>query len=212
MNDPGRVEQSFIQQEMIMNHPDKSIPIQRCPWPSNDELMIRYHDEEWGVPLHDDQKLFEFMVLDAFQAGLSWKTVLHKRENFRKAMDGFDFLKIAFYDQVKINDLLGDPGIIRNKAKIHGTIQNARCFIEVQKEFGSFDTYIWSFTGGKTLVNKWVTPGELPAKSELSDRISKDLVKRGFKFVGSTICYAFLQAAGIVNDHLTTCFRHTVSN
>jgi len=184
-------------------------PISRCPWPSDDPLMIAYHDKEWGVPLHDDQKLFEFMVLDCFQAGLSWRTVLHKRENFRKAFDNFDYRKIAKYDQQKIDSLLQDTGIIRNKAKINGTIQNAKCFLEVQKEFGSFDHYIWSFTNGKIIVNKWKSLSELPARSEISDLMSKDLVKRGFKFAGSTICYAFMQAIGMVNDHLTTCFRYT---
>ena len=183
--------------------------IPRCPWPSDDPLMIAYHDSEWGVPLHDDRKLFEFMVLDCFQAGLSWRTVLHKRENFRKAFDDFDYRKIAGYDQKKIDSLLQDSGIIRNKAKINGTIQNARCFLEVQKEFGSFDHYIWKFTNGQTVINRWQALNELPARTELSDNMSRDLMKRGFKFVGSTICYAFIQAIGMVNDHLTTCFRHT---
>ena len=183
--------------------------ISRCPWPSDDALMIAYHDNEWGVPLHDDRKLFEFMVLDCFQAGLSWKTVLHKRENFRKVFDSFDYRKIAKYDQQKIDSLLQDTGIIRNKAKINGTIQNAKCFLEAQKEFGSFDRYIWSFTNGSTVVNKWKNLSELPSSSEISDAMSQDLVKRGFKFVGSTICYAFMQAIGMVNDHLTTCFRYT---
>jgi DNA-3-methyladenine glycosylase I len=172
--------------------------------------MIAYHDNEWGVPLHDDRKLFEFMVLDCFQAGLSWRTVLHKRENFRKALDNFDFRKIARYDQKKIDSLLQDSGIIRNKAKINGTIQNARCFLEVQKEFGTFDQYIWQFTNGQTVINKWQNLSEIPARSELSDQMSRELVKRGFKFVGSTICYAFIQAIGMVNDHLSSCFRHTV--
>jgi DNA-3-methyladenine glycosylase I len=186
-------------------------PLPRCPWPSEDPLMIQYHDEEWGVPLHDDRKLFEYIVLDAFQAGLSWRTVLHKRENFRKALDGFDFVKIAAYDQAKIDQLILDAGIIRNKAKIYATVQNAKCFMEIQQEFGSFDSYIWSFTGGKTLVNHWKSLSELPAKSDISDRMSKDLMKRGFKFVGSTICYAFMQAAGMVNDHLVTCFLYSGS-
>ena len=181
----------------------------RCPWPSNDPLMITYHDNEWGIPLHDDRKLFEFMVLDCFQAGLSWRTVLHKRENFRLALDDFDYRKIAEYGQEKIDSLLQDSGIIRNKAKINGTIQNARSFLLVQKEFGSFDQYIWKFTDGKTILNRWQNLNELPARSELSDQMSKDLVKRGFKFVGSTICYAFIQAIGMVNDHLVTCFRYT---
>jgi DNA-3-methyladenine glycosylase I len=184
--------------------------VTRCPWPSNDHLMIDYHDHEWGNPLHDDHKLFEFMVLDCFQAGLSWRTVLYKREIFRIAFDNFDYRKIAEYDQTKIDSLLQDSGIIRNKAKINGTIQNARSFIKVQEEFGSFDQYIWKFANGKTIINRWQTLNEIPARSELSDLMSKDLVKRGFKFVGSTICYSFMQATGIVNDHLITCFRYRI--
>jgi DNA-3-methyladenine glycosylase I len=184
----------------------------RCPWPSDDPLMIAYHDEEWGIPLHDDRKLFEFMVLDCFQAGLSWRTVLHKRENFRKAFNGFDYRKIAEYDEKKFDSLMQDAGIIRNKAKIRGTIQNAKAFIQVQHEFGSFDAFIWSFTKGRTIMNHWMDLSELPARTELSDRMSKDLVKRGFKFVGSTICYAFMQAIGMVNDHLVTCDRYTAQN
>ncbi len=179
----------------------------RCPWPGNDPLMIRYHDEEWGVPLHDDRKLFEFMVLDAFQAGLSWKTVLYKREHFRRAFDDFNPGIIATYDQVKTDRLLQDAGIIRNKAKIAATITNAKAFLSIQKESGSFDAYIWQFTGGSTIHNHWKQLSELPARSAESDRMSADLVKRGFKFVGSTICYAFMQAAGMVNDHLEDCFR-----
>jgi DNA-3-methyladenine glycosylase I len=179
----------------------------RCAWPS-DPLMIQYHDEEWGVPLHDDRKLFEFMVLDAFQAGLSWKTILNKRENFRKAFDNFDPEIIALYDEEKYNSLLADAGIIRNRAKIRATISNARAFLSVQNEFGSFDKYIWSFVGHKPIINSWKSLSELPAKTEVSDKMSKDLTKRGFKFVGSTICYAFMQAAGMVNDHVTTCFRY----
>jgi DNA-3-methyladenine glycosylase I len=181
----------------------------RCPWPLNDPLMITYHDDEWGVPLHDDQKLFEFMVLDCFQAGLSWRTVLYKRENFRVAFDNFDYRKIAEYDQKKIDFLLQDSSIIRNKAKINGTIQNAKSFLLVQKEFGSFDKYIWKFVNDQPLLNKWENLKELPTRSELSDRMSNDLIKRGFKFVGSTICYSFIQAIGMVNDHLVTCFRYT---
>lgn len=180
----------------------------RCDWPSTDELMITYHDKEWGVPLKDDQKLFEFMVLDAFQAGLSWRTVLYKRENFRKAFDNFDFRKIAKYGKKKYESLLQDAGIIRNRAKINAAIINAEKFIEVQKEFGSFSKYIWQFTGGKTKTNNWKKLSQIPAKSKESDEMSKDLTKRGFKFVGSTICYAFMQAAGMVNDHLTYCFRY----
>jgi DNA-3-methyladenine glycosylase I len=170
--------------------------------------MRKYHDEEWGVPLHDDQKLFEFMVLDAFQAGLSWKTILNKRENFRKAFDNFDPEKIAAYDEAKYESLLADAGIIRNRAKIRATISNAQAFIGLQREFGSFDKYIWSFTGHKTIVNSWKSLAEIPPKTEISDRMSKDLAKRGFKFVGSTICYAFMQAAGMVNDHVVGCFRY----
>lgn len=181
--------------------------IQRCAWPT-DPLMQKYHDEEWGVPLHDDRKLFEFMVLDAFQAGLSWKTVLHKRENFRRALDNFDPEKIAKYDEAKYESLLQDPGIIRNRAKIRGTISNAGAFLKIQEEFGSFDRYIWSFVSYHPIINSWTSLSELPAKTELSDVMSKDLMKRGFKFVGSTICYAFMQAAGLVNDHVVGCFRY----
>ena len=180
----------------------------RCEWPGADELMIAYHDEEWGVPLHDDQKLFEFIVMDTFQAGLSWKTILHKRENFRKAFDNFNPKKIAVYKENKIESLLADAGIIRNKLKVRATITNAQAFLKIQKEFGSFDTYIWQFTKGKTLVNKWKSLTEVPPRNEVSDAMSRDLVSRGFKFVGSTICYAFMQAAGMVNDHPIYCFRH----
>jgi DNA-3-methyladenine glycosylase I len=192
----------------IINMKKEPVPVTRCPWPSDDHLMIAYHDNEWGIPLHDDRKLFEFMVLDCFQAGLSWRTVLHKRENFRKAFDNFDYHKIASYDQKKIDSLLQDSSIIRNKAKINGTVQNAKSFLLVQEEFGSFDKYIWSFTNGKPVINKWKSLSEAPARSELSDQMSRDLVKRGFKFVGSTICYAFMQAIGMVNDHLVFCFRY----
>jgi len=181
-----------------------------CNWPSGDPLMIRYHDEEWGVPLHDDLKLFEFMLLDAFQAGLSWKTILHKRENFRKAFDGFDVLKIAAYGDEEYERLMTDTGIIRNRAKIRGTMVNARCFVEVQKEFGTFDRYIWQFTGGKTIDNKLRSLKAMPVSSKESDAMSRDLKSRGFKFVGSTICYAFMQAAGMVNDHLVSCRRHRI--
>jgi len=181
----------------------------RCPWPSNDDLMIRYHDEEWGVPLHDDRKLFEFLVLDAFQAGLSWKTILHRRENFRKAFDNFDPYKIADYDESDFNRLMNDAGIIRNKAKINGTIKNARAFLLVVKEFGSFDKYIWRFTNYQTIVNHWNDNSQVPASTKESDAMSKDMKKRGFAFCGSTICYAFMQAAGLVNDHLTSCFRYS---
>jgi DNA-3-methyladenine glycosylase I len=179
-----------------------------CTWPGTDALMVQYHDEEWGVPLHDDKKLFEFLVLDAFQAGLSWKTILHKRENFRKAFHDFDVKKIAKYNEAHFERLMQDAGIVRNRLKITGTINNAQRFIEVQKEFGSFDAYIWQFTGNKTIINRHVHTKDIPAKSPESDAMSKDLLKRGFKFVGSTICYAFMQASGMVNDHLISCHRH----
>jgi DNA-3-methyladenine glycosylase I len=180
----------------------------RCTWAASNEDYFDYHDNEWGVPLHDDRKLFEFMLLDAFQAGLSWLTILRKRENFRKAFDDFDYHKIAAYDQSKIESLIQDAGIVRNKLKIHAAVKNARAFIKIQDEFGSFDTYIWGFTKQKNIQNRFTSIKEIPAKTELSDVISKDLLKRGFTFVGSTIIYAFMQAAGIVNDHTTDCFRH----
>jgi DNA-3-methyladenine glycosylase I len=180
----------------------------RCAWPANDKLMIAYHDHEWGVPVHDDRKIFEFMVLDAFQAGLSWSTILKKRENFRAAFDHFEPAKIARYDQNKIDELLQNAGIIRNKAKINATVKNAKAFLEIQKEFGTFDRYIWQFVGGKPIINKWKTLAEIPAKSAEAEAMSADLKKRGFSFVGPTICYAFMQAAGMVNDHETGCFRY----
>lgn len=179
-----------------------------CNWPGNDPLMIAYHDNEWGVPLHDDQKLFEFMILDAFQAGLSWKTILHRRDGFRGAFDNFDAVKIAVYDEDRIQLLMQDARIIRNQLKIRSTVTNAEAFLKVQKEFGTFDKYIWQFTGGTTIYNNWTELKQIPAKSAESDAMSKDLIKRGFKFVGSTICYAFMQAAGMVNDHLTRCIKH----
>jgi DNA-3-methyladenine glycosylase I len=179
-----------------------------CTWPSTNPLMIEYHDKEWGVPLHDDRKLFEFIILDAFQAGLSWNTILNKRKNFEKAFDNFDAVKISKYTEKKFDALMNDAGIIRNRLKIQSTITNAKAFLLVQKEFGSFDEYIWQFTGGKTIVNKWKSLKEMPARSAESDAMSKDLLKRGFKFVGSTICYAFMQAAGMVNDHIVSCTRY----
>ena len=181
---------------------------QRCPWPSDDKLMIKYHDNEWGVPLHNDRKLFEFLILEGFQAGLSWRTILHKRENFRKAFDNFDFNKVAKYDKRKINSLLKNEGIIRNKLKIEGAITNAKAFLQVRKEFGTFDKYIWSFVNGKPTKNKFKSLKELPARTKLSDKISEDLKKRGFKFVGSTIVYAHMQATGMVNDHVISCYRY----
>lgn len=180
----------------------------RCPWPSDDKLMIKYHDKEWGVPLHNDEKLFEFLILEGFQAGLSWRTVLYKRENFRKAFDNFDYNKVAKYDKRKINSLLKDAGIIRNRLKVEGAVKNAKAFILIRKEFGTFDKYIWGFVNNKPLLNKFKSLKELPAKTELSDLISNDMKKRGFTFVGSTIIYAHMQATGMVNDHLLSCFRH----
>ncbi len=181
---------------------------QRCNWTRDDALMNAYHDEEWGVPLHDDAKLFEYLLLDAFQAGLSWKTILHKRENFRKAFENFDYHKIALYDEAKIALLMQDQGIIRNRLKINSSVTNAIAFIKIQAEFGSFDHYIWQFVDHTTIVNQWGNLNDLPARTSISDTMSKDLIKRGFKFVGSTICYAFMQAAGLVNDHLVSCYRH----
>jgi DNA-3-methyladenine glycosylase I len=179
----------------------------RCPWPSN-ELSIRYHDEEWGVPVHDDRKLFEFLILEGAQAGLSWDTILKKRDNYRKAFDGFDPKRVARYDARKRERLMRNPGIVRNKLKISSAIGNAKAFLSVQKEFGSFDHYIWQFVGGKPRVNSPKSMKQVPARTAESDAMSEDLKKRGFKFVGSTICYAFMQAVGMVNDHLVECFRY----
>ncbi|MEM6720780.1 MAG: DNA-3-methyladenine glycosylase I [Bacteroidota bacterium] len=180
----------------------------RCTWPGNDSLYVAYHDEEWGVPLYDDDRLFEFLILETFQAGLSWITILRKRENFRKAFDNFDYQKIAQYNAEKYNSLLEDTGIIRNKLKISSAIHNAQMFMKVQEEFGSFSNYIWQFTDGKPIQNAFKTNKEILAKTELSDKISKDLKRKGFKFIGSTTMYAFMQATGIVNDHLVDCFRY----
>ena len=180
----------------------------RCPWCGTDELYVRYHDEEWGVPVHDDKKHFEFLVLESAQAVLNWITVLKKRENSRTAYDDFDVLKVAGYDEEKFQELMNNKGIIRNRLKIKASINNAKCFIKIQKEFGSFDNYIWSFTGYNQVVNHWKEIREIHAVSELSHRVSKDLKKRGFSFLGSTIIYAHLQATGIINDHLISCFRH----
>lgn len=180
----------------------------RCGWCKNDPLYMAYHDTEWGVPVYEDDKLFEFLILETFQAGLSWITILRKRENFRNAFDNFDYKKIASYSETKFEELLLDAGIIRNKLKIKATISNAVAFMEVQQEFGSFSNYIWSFTQGKPIKNNRKTLSELPATTELSDAISKDLKKRGFKFVGSTVIYAHLQATGMINDHVTDCFRY----
>jgi DNA-3-methyladenine glycosylase I len=179
----------------------------RCDW-ARDEDMIAYHDEEWGVPLHDDRALFEFLTLEGAQAGLSWSTILRKRPNYRRAFDGFDPRKVARYDERKFTALMEDSGIVRNRLKISSTIENARAFLSVQKEFGSFDAYIWGLVDGRPSRNRWELQGQVPAKTAQSDAMSKDLRKRGFRFVGSTICYAFMQATGMVNDHLTGCFRH----
>jgi DNA-3-methyladenine glycosylase I len=179
----------------------------RCGW-AREEQMIAYHDTEWGVPLHDDRAFFEFLVLEGAQAGLSWSTILRKRDNYRKAFDRFDARKIARYDEQKVAALLADAGIVRNRLKVASTISNAQAFLTVQKEFGSFDSYIWSFVDGRPLRNRWRSMEEVPAKTAQSDAMSKDLAKRGFRFVGSTICYAFMQATGMVNDHLAGCFRY----
>ena len=179
----------------------------RC-WETDDPLYTSYHDEEWGTPLHDDQKLFEFLILEGFQAGVSWSLILKKRENFRKAFDGFDPIKISKYDENDIERLLNDPGILRNRLKITSTINNSKRYIEIQKEFGSFDRYIWKFVGGKPINNRLSSFKNMPDKTELSEMISKDLKKRGFKFIGPVICYSFMQAIGLVNDHLVHCFRY----
>ncbi len=181
---------------------------QRCAWPGKDPLYLTYHDEEWGVPVYDETKLFEFLLLETFQAGLSWITILRKRENFRKAFDDFDYKKIANYSEEKIASLLQDAGIIRNKLKVRSAVTNAQAFIEIQKEFGSFKKYIWAFVDGKPIQNTFKSMSEMPANTPLSDTISKDLKKRGFKFVGSTVVYAHMQATGMVNDHLESCFRY----
>jgi DNA-3-methyladenine glycosylase I len=182
--------------------------IVRCPWAKN-ELNIRYHDEEWAVPVHDEHTWFEFLILEGAQAGLSWDTILRKRARYREVLDAFDPAKVARYDKKKVRELLGDPGIIRNRLKIDATIGNARAFLEIQKEFGTFDAYVWPFVGGQPKQNAWKTHKRVPAKTTESDALSKDLQKRGFRFVGSTICYALMQATGMVNDHVVWCFRHT---
>jgi DNA-3-methyladenine glycosylase I len=181
--------------------------MQRCSWPKS-ELDIAYHDAEWGVPVHDDRLLFEMLILEGAQAGLSWSTILKKRENYRRAFNNFDVKRISGYDARKVKSLLADAGIVRNRLKIAATIQNAKAFLAVQKEFGSFDKYIWQFVGGKPMQNKRRSLADIPARTAESDAMSKDLLKRGFKFVGSTICYAFMQAVGMVNDHSDNCFRH----
>ncbi|MCB0505260.1 MAG: DNA-3-methyladenine glycosylase I [Cyclobacteriaceae bacterium] len=181
----------------------------RCQWCENSfEDYVKYHDEEWGAPVHDDQRHYEFLVLEGAQAGLSWSTIIKKREGYRKAFANFDYKKVALFDETKIEELLQDPGIIRNRLKVKSAVTNAQRFLEVQKEFGSFDAYIWQFVGGKPIVNKWKKMGEVPASTKESDALSQDLKKRGFKFVGTTIIYAHMQACGLVNDHTTDCFRY----
>lgn len=182
--------------------------VTRCGWGLNDPLYMEYHDREWGVPVHDDNMLFEFLILEGAQAGLSWITILKKRENYRKAFDGFNPGIVAGYDLAKIEELMLDSGIIRNRRKIEAAVINARSFLAVKEEFGSFDSFIWRFVGGKPLKNSWLTLSEVPAKTEISDNMSRELKKRGFKFVGSTICYSFMQAVGMVNDHIISCFRY----
>ncbi|MGA8491725.1 MAG: DNA-3-methyladenine glycosylase I [Terriglobales bacterium] len=191
---------------MTMN--SNSSTLTRCPWPS-DDLSIRYHDEEWGIPTHDDAILFEFLILEGAQAGLSWDTILKKRENYRAAFDHFDPQKIARYDRRKMQTLMRNAGIIRNSLKIASTVQNAKAFLKVQEDFGSFDAYIWQFTGGSPRLNSWRSGKQVPSHTAESDAMSKDLKKLGFSFVGTTICYAFMQAVGMVNDHLTSCFRYS---
>lgn len=181
---------------------------QRCSWAGNDPDMVEYHDCDWGVPVNEDRKLFEMLILEGAQAGLSWSTILKRRENYQQAFDHFDAEKVANYDKKKIASLLQDKGIIRNKLKVNAAVTNARCFLEIQKEFGSFSAYIWQFVGGKPIVNHWKTEDEVPVTTPESDQMSKDLKKRGFKFVGSTICYAYMQSTGMVNDHTMDCFRH----
>lgn len=179
----------------------------RCEWCGDDPLYVAYHDEEWGTPLHDDQRLFEFLILEGAQAGLSWITILRKRENYRKAFDGFDPEKMARWRPAKMEKLLNNPGIVRNRLKVESAAGNARAFLEAQKEFGSFDKFIWSFVGGRTIQNHWRKLGEIPASTPESEAMSKDLKRRGFRFVGPTICYAFMQATGMVDDHTVDCFR-----
>lgn len=180
----------------------------RCAWVGNDPLYIEYHDREWGVPVHDDRKWFEFLVLETAQAGLSWITVLRKRENYRKAFDSFDPRKVAEYDKKKVQELLSNKGIIRNRRKVEAAINNTRAFLRIQEEFGSFDSYIWQFVGGKPKVNAWKDISQIPAKTPESEALSRDLRRRGFVFIGPTICYAHMQATGMVNDHTVDCFRY----
>lgn len=186
--------------------------MERCPWPGNDDLYIRYHDDEWGVPVHDDRKHFEFLVLESAQAGLSWLTILRRRENYRTAYEDFDPEIVAAFDEKKIEELMLDSGIIRNRRKIESSVNNAKAFLRIEEEFQSFDNYIWGFVGGKPVINKWKNISEIPSKTALSDAVSSDLKKRGFKFLGSTIMYAHMQATGIINDHIISCFRYEEIN
>lgn len=182
--------------------------VTRCDWPGDDPLYIAYHDEEWGLPVHNENELFELLILEGAQAGLSWITILRKRENYRAAFDNFDPHKVAAYDEAKIAELLDNPGIVRNRLKVNAAVTNAHAYLEVQQEFGGFDAYIWGFVDHRPIVNTWQTLAEIPASTPLSDTISKDLKKRGFKFVGPTIAYAYMQSIGMVNDHVTGCFRY----
>lgn len=198
----------ILQKSRYLENPKRSyMTLLRCSWCGNDPDYINYHDNEWGEPVHDDHKLFEFLILETFQAGLSWITILKKRDNFRMAFDNFDYKKIAKYDDKKFDSLMRDQGIVRNRLKIRASISNANNFIKIQGEFGSFDNYLWGFNKHQILVNNWQETKDIPAFTELSDTISKDLKKRGFKFVGSTVVYAYLQAIGMVNDHISTCFK-----
>jgi len=182
--------------------------VMRCPWAGNDDDYIAYHDVEWGVPVHDDRRLFEFLILEGAQAGLSWQTILRKRENYRRAFDAFDPTVVAVYDEKRIGELLSNPGLVRNRLKINSAVRNAREFVKVQEEFGSFDRYIWGFVGGRQIVNRWESLRQIPAETLESRAVSKELKKRGFSFVGPTIIYAYMQAVGMINDHLVSCFRH----
>ena len=182
---------------------------QRCGWGTNDLEMLKYHDEEWGAPIHDDRRLFEMLVLEGAQAGLSWSTILHRREHYKKAFDGFDPIKVAAYTEKDVERLLGEPGVIRNRRKIESAVNNARRLLEVQREFGSFDAYVWGFVGGGPRVNHFTSFREMPAETEESRTMSADLKRRDFSFVGPTICYAYMQSVGMVNDHLVTCYRHS---
>jgi len=191
-----------------MSHSTATADKPRCAWPGSDPRYVAYHDDEWGVPVHDDRTLFEFLILEGAQAGLSWSTILNKRENYRRVFDNFDPAVVARYGEAKIAALLADPGIVRNRLKVNGAVQNANACLTVQAEFGSFDAYLWRFVGGQPIQNAWRALAEVPAKTPESDALSKDLKKRGFTFVGSTICYAFMQAVGMVNDHTVDCFRY----